>query len=534
MYKIYADDTLIYDSTLDDYRIGKGDITLEADKSGSFVFSLYPDHPYYDSFVKLKTVIIVYKDGRIVFRGRVLNDEIDYWNNKVLTCEGELGFLQDSIVRPYTYTGDPADLFQQFINGHNSQVDEFKRFKIGSCTVIDPNGYIARENSAYESTYENMKSRLLEDATGGHFYITHGDDGRDKTPTIHYLADFTDVSSQSIEFGENLMDYVRKDSAEDLATAIIPLGATIDDGNSATEDKKLTIESVNGGVDYIYDPDAVALRGWVFKVVEWDDVTIASNLLAKAREYLATAINQSATIELTALDLHLLDRSIDSFRVCQRIPVLSKPHGLNTVMLCNKQTINLLNPGSDSVTLGKTYLTLTDAGTNAGSVKAIKAVQSAVSSVKSSVAGVSSQVQSLDTRVETLENGGGASGENGATFTPSVSESGDLSWTNDKGLANPETVNIKGPKGDTGATGPQGPQGETGATGPQGPQGETGPAGADGAPATINGVNALTIEAGTNITLKQTGSVLKINAAGGEGGASFETMTAEEVRAICT
>ena len=37
-------------------------------------------------------------------------------------------------------------------------------------------------------------------------------------------------------------------------------------------------------------------------------------------------------------------------------------------------------------------------------------------------------------------------GENGATFTPSVSEEGVLSWTNDKDLPNPAPVNIKGPK----------------------------------------------------------------------------------------
>lgn len=62
----------------------------------------------------------------------------------------------------------------------------------------------------------------------------------------------------------------------------------------------------------------------------------------------------------------------------------------------------------------------------------------------------------------------------GATFTPTVSSDGVISWTNDGGLPNPESVNIKGPQG---ATGPQGPQGETGATGATGPQGETGPAG---------------------------------------------------------
>lgn len=44
----------------------------------------------------------------------------------------------------------------------------------------------------------------------------------------------------------------------------------------------------------------------------------------------------------------------------------------------------------------------------------------------------------------------GETGPSGATFTPSVSESGEISWTNDKGLPNPEPVNIKGPPGEGG------------------------------------------------------------------------------------
>lgn len=47
----------------------------------------------------------------------------------------------------------------------------------------------------------------------------------------------------------------------------------------------------------------------------------------------------------------------------------------------------------------------------------------------------------------------GADGEDGATFTPSVDAAGNLSWTNNKGLTNPPTVNIKGPKGDKGDAG---------------------------------------------------------------------------------
>ena len=83
--------------------------------------------------------------------------------------------------------------------------------------------------------------------------------------------------------------------------------------------------------------------------------------------------------------------------------------------------------------------------------------------------------------------GGGGIGQNGATFTPSVSPEGVISWTNDRNLPNPEPVRIKGDKGDQGPQGERGLQGakgdkgEPGAKGEQGEQGPAGPVGADGA-----------------------------------------------------
>ena len=71
--------------------------------------------------------------------------------------------------------------------------------------------------------------------------------------------------------------------------------------------------------------------------------------------------------------------------------------------------------------------------------------------------------------------GGGSAGENGATFIPSLDAEGNLSWTNDKGLDNPETVNIMGPAGPAGKDGEPGPQG------PQGPKGDPGEGGASSA-----------------------------------------------------
>lgn len=359
MYKIYADDTLIYDSELEDYRINKGSISLEINKSGSFSFSIYPEHFYYDKFIKMKTIIKVTRSDEIIFRGRILNDITDYFNNKVITCEGELGFLNDSIIRPFSFQGLPENLFKKFIEEHNSQVDDFKKFKIGACTVIDPNNYIIRENSAYETALSNMSSRLTNGSLGGYFVITH--ENNEDTPTINYLADYSMKDSQVVEFGSNLKNYTKTVKAENMTTAIIPLGAMIDDES----EKRLTIESVNEGKDYICDEQAVKDYGFIFKTVEWDDITQAENLLKKAKEYLSNVINQDVTIELTAIDLHLLNKNIKAFSLGDYIKVISAPHKVNTTMMCSKQIVDLLNPDNDSIILGATLSTLS--GNNASS-----------------------------------------------------------------------------------------------------------------------------------------------------------------------
>lgn len=401
MYQIFADDTLIYDSTLEDFKIGKGTVTLEVDKSGSFVFSIYPDHFYYDKFVRLKTVITVYRFGRILFRGRILNDETDYWNIKTITCEGELGFLQDSVIRPYTFSGTPEELFEMFIVEHNAQVDEFKKFKIGKATVQDGNDYIARGNSGYDTTYSNLSSRLIEDSLGGHFVITHGDDGTDPVPTLNYLADFAHTASQLIEFGVNLKDYARTVSAEEVATAIIPLGHEVDDGNEDTENPKLTIASVNGGKDYVYSPEAVAERGWIFAVVEWDDVTEPENLKKKAEAYLEELTQQSITIELNAIDLRLLDKSIESINLGDYVRAVSPPHNLDMTLLCSKQTFELLRPDGDTLVLGRTFSTLTDA-TNDSISRQLRKYSGAATAAVNKQAAV---IEDLTKRIVVLEAG---------------------------------------------------------------------------------------------------------------------------------
>lgn len=380
MYKIYADDELIFDSTLEDYKLGKGQITKETDKSGSFVFTIYPDHPYYGRFAKMRTVITVYKSDRLVFRGRVLDDAVDHWNTKTLTCEGELGFLQDTIIRPGFLSAAPQVVFRQILLAHNGQVDEFKQFKFGTCTVETSN--VVSDSVEYDTALTRLQA--LVENYGGHLYITHGDMGNDPIPTLHWVKDFPKVATQPIEFGVNLKNYSKQSNAADIVTAIIPLGAKVDDGDNDTEDPRLTIASVNDGVDVISSDAGVAMYGWICRAVVFEDVTDPVELKAKGDAYLDASINQAVAVELTAVDMHLLDRSIESYECGEYIPVLSTPHNYEATLLCNKQTLDLLKPDNDTVTLGHTYATFTEKA-NRGAILAVQQLKSSLSQMSNRV-----------------------------------------------------------------------------------------------------------------------------------------------------
>lgn len=355
MYKIYADDELIYDSGLTNYVITKGQITRELNKSGSFVFTIYSSHPYYNRIQKMKSIITVYKGDKKIFRGRVINEVIGFYKDKTFTCEGELGFLRDSIQRPFDFSGSPTELLSQFISNHNAQVSAEKRFTLGEVTVTDPNDYITRSNSAYESTSDNLYNRLV-DSLGGYLFVTENENGE---RVINWYADSPYRSGQKIEFGSNLLAFTRTNRAEDIATAIIPLGVETEDETTG-EKNRLTIAEVNDGIDYVFNQEAVDLYGWIYRVEIWDDVTLASNLKTKGEAFLSEKIKQSISIELSAIDLSLMDKAIDDFSLGDYIRITSEPHSLDDDYLLQKLTIDLLKPDNDTITLGYTYASFTD------------------------------------------------------------------------------------------------------------------------------------------------------------------------------
>lgn len=356
MIQVFADgDQLVYDSRLDSHGLQALSYTAGLNKAGTATFIMHPNHPMYDGLTAYRTLLEVYRDAALVFRGRVLYPTDNFLKERTVTCEGERCFFHDSVMRPYLFQDGPAAVFAAVVATHNSQVEEFKQFVLGDVTVTDPNGYIRIENTSAEQVSETL-DKLVE-RCGGYIVFTTNAEGK---RVVNWLADLGYRSSQSIEFGENLLDFARSDASPDLATVIIPYGAQIEtEGEEENTEQRVTIESVNDGLDFIQDYDAVALRGVIARPVYWDDVTEPANLLAKAQEYLAKSRNIITGLTLSAIDLSDLDKSIDTFQVGDTIRVRSKPHGVDEDFLLTERTVDLLDPAKGTVTLGKENTSLT-------------------------------------------------------------------------------------------------------------------------------------------------------------------------------
>lgn len=347
MYEVYCDNLLLYSSKIENLKIVKPKVTLEDNKTGTFTFTIYPDHPYYGMIKKLTSIITVYQDDYLLFSGRVLNDELGFRNEKAITCEGELAFFLDSLQRPYDFTGSIEAFLGQLITAHNSQVEEAKQFTLGNVTVTDPNDTIVRSDIYCSKTWDVIEDKLIK-LLGGHITVRH----EDGVNYVDYLADYTTISNQSIEFAKNLLDMKQKRKGENIITALIPYGAKLTDEEGQEIDTRLDIKSVNDGLDYVYDEDAVAQYGWIFDTYTWEDVTVASNLLTKAKAYLAENVNIIDTLDISAADLNGTGMDVSSFHLGTYVRVTSNPHGIDQTFLVTKIIIDLMNPASNKLTLG--------------------------------------------------------------------------------------------------------------------------------------------------------------------------------------
>lgn len=356
IYKIKLDGKVLYYPGDRQAAVINPELDLQTGYAGELTLKVPPLNPLYGEIHNRKSMVSVYRGNTEIFYGEVRTREKDRFKNQPVKATGALSFLADSILpQQEWYDISPRDLLDAWLQLHNNQVEDRKKIHIGIVTIHDGNDSLYRITDR-ENTLEAIRDKLV-DRLGGYLRLRH----ENEKLYLDWLTiqEYGKYCEQPIQFGENLMDYSETMTADDVITALIPLGAAIeqetDENASEFErlEKNVDITSVNDGKDYIYSKEAVENFGWVWRTEKWDDVSVPANLLKKATEFLTSNQYESLVISLTAVDLSLFGQDYDSFDIGDRVLCNAIPYGMKKVLPVMEMKIPLQQPDQAQLTLGE-------------------------------------------------------------------------------------------------------------------------------------------------------------------------------------
>jgi hypothetical protein len=375
MYKITIDNggekTIIGSPDSSTSRIYGGVCKDEISAIPSFSFNIYPNNPAFsnDNGDLLKSQITKItahdlSDDSDMFIGRVLTVQgsMDEQGNlcKSVVCEGEMGYLCDTVQPPKTYTSGTLSttIFNALIENHNSHTDKDKQFKYGDCELA---GLPEEYTIDYETTFETLQS-IFCNLFGGEIRVRHVG----STRYLDFAMQFGEYSQTKIQLSENLKSITQTKSAEGIVTRLYPLGGTKSNG------ERLTIEQEGGnagGKIYIENADLVKKYGIIEQTVIFDDIVgegseehaAAVKLYNKGVKYFESLAAETVQTQLTALDLAKAGYDFESFKMYNTHAVYNPLLGIYSDLRITGISTEMDNPQASALTFGGTVSTATRA-----------------------------------------------------------------------------------------------------------------------------------------------------------------------------
>lgn len=419
MYQLKYKNYILYDPRLADEKLIVRDpsVKLAVSKAGEMSFTVDAEHPYLSNLRRMSGLVELLDGTFPIYRGRITSDIKDFYGAHKIETEGIMAVLNDSIIPPFNFPEDFTEdasykaaaasgnvvefFFRWILSQHNAQVTAEQQIKPGVVTVSDPNNYITRSSEEYATAMTTISDKLLKSSLGGNLLIRYEDDGN----YLDYYAALPLTNTQTVKFAENLLDLSSETDGADIYTAILPEGKDgLTIGN--LQDGDLTDDLVKSG-KIIYSKSGVATYGRITRHIKWDDVTVDTNLLAKAKAALSdNGLSMPETITCKAVDLGWQE-GIQHFRVGRMTALVSTPHGYSASYPLMELDPDILDPGNTQITLGATRRTFTGS-----QIDAVRKAEESAGQVRTD----------LNKKIEDIELTPGPPGQQGVSVTATTVE----------------------------------------------------------------------------------------------------------------
>ena len=342
----------VYSPFESDRRIISGTYHRETNTIGSLTFSVLYNHPVYDVFKEYKGVIRLYWGTSLIYKFRIIKLRRDFCNTLTIQCEGLLGYLNDSIVKPYVYNANysvypanmpsscsPVEFMTQLVALHNSMVEPEQRFTFVDETEGAFDGIpFTTEQTAYTKTWDELQSKIVQNI-GGYIQMRH----MNAENMLVFKAALRDSNTQTVRFRRNLKDLEIETLPKKYATAIYPVSTFID-SDGAQRIVKLT------GTEYIDKPMLTSLYGRIIECVQYEGINTEAHLREIARRDLNSFVDRSKSIKASATDMSAFDSSVPPLEVDKLTRIISEVNNVDVTVTLNAFDVDILDPRNSTYT----------------------------------------------------------------------------------------------------------------------------------------------------------------------------------------
>ena len=346
MYQINLGDEILYYPGSDDAAIYDTKLNEEIGMAGEFTFKVPPTNPLYSKLTQGELVTIL-KDGAEFWRGEIKQISTDFAKIANVYCIEDLAWLGDEYMTPASITNQTyAQRFQVAINGYNSGRATERQFAIGNVSNVTSSNACNWTTEYDWSILDSLRNCICSASSDpGYLRVRRVTSGGSVTRYIDIvkLADYGVQATQPIEYGYNLLDYVKESDYTNLVNVLYPFGAELDSEIYDGYNQRLAGTTLS-------EATSISVYGRHTKTVIFDNVSDLTELNSLASAYITRYSQPQLTMEVKAVDLADIE-NVDAIKLGDSVRIIAAPFAVDQWLYLTQIERDLQNIDKNSITL---------------------------------------------------------------------------------------------------------------------------------------------------------------------------------------
>ena len=341
MFQVNLGNKILYYPSNDEFTIYDTELTEDVGQAGEFTFKVPPTNLLYNE-LSSGALITIYKDKKEFWRGEIRDISINFAKVATVYAVEDVAWLADEFIPPAKITNQTyKQRLDAVIATYNANRSEEKQFISGSV-------YGGTSACNWQTEYEwNILDSIRKCICRDKLYVkvrrVYENGVLKRYIDCVRLEEYGKSTSQPIEYGYNLLDYVKESDYGNLTNVLTPYGDELETDVYADYSARLQGTT-------IVNNDSINMYGRHAKAVVFDGVSDAASLNALAASYLSRYCQPQLTMEVKAVDLSMIENIAD-IAIGDRVRIIAKPFAVDQELYLTEIVRDLQNVDKNTLTL---------------------------------------------------------------------------------------------------------------------------------------------------------------------------------------